>query len=45
MRTLFVLALRPGMPTSEFKSGVMLPPHSQLAEGYDLQFHTNVTGK
>jgi hypothetical protein len=23
----------------------MSPPHSQLAEGYDLQFHTNVTGK
>ncbi|KAF9454693.1 NAD(P)-binding protein [Macrolepiota fuliginosa MF-IS2] len=25
-------------------AGVMFPPHSQLAEGYDLQFHTNVTG-
>lgn len=23
----------------------MFPPHSQLAEGYDLQFHTNVTGE
>ncbi|KAJ3567039.1 hypothetical protein NP233_g6621 [Leucocoprinus birnbaumii] len=25
-------------------AGVMYPPHSQVAEGYDLQFHTNVTG-
>lgn len=25
-------------------AGVMFPPHSQVAEGYDLQFHTNVTG-
>ncbi|EKM79457.1 hypothetical protein AGABI1DRAFT_59093 [Agaricus bisporus var. burnettii JB137-S8] len=25
-------------------AGVMFPPHSQLSEGYDTQFHTNVTG-
>jgi len=25
-------------------AGVMAPPHSQLADGYDLQFHTNVIG-